>query len=110
MHGAHWLEGWPVTQKVRALSSGEPERYPQGSGAVRGLLMGHTCREAGEPKNTFVLHCDSVASRGMAHRLGARKRRHVEVRWLTLQQAMDEKKRRSMFQPSQTLLASVPRG
>ena len=23
MHGAHWLEGWPVTQKVRALSSAE---------------------------------------------------------------------------------------
>ena len=23
MHGAHWLEGWSVTQKVRALSSGE---------------------------------------------------------------------------------------
>ena len=24
MHGAHWLEGWSVTQKVGALSSGEP--------------------------------------------------------------------------------------
>ena len=39
MHGARWLEGWSVTQEVRALSSGESEFYAQGSGAARGLLM-----------------------------------------------------------------------
>ena len=50
MHGVHWLEGWSVTQKVRALSSGESEFYAQGSGAARGLLMKHICHEAGEPK------------------------------------------------------------
>ena len=38
MHGAHWLEGWSVTQKVRALSSGESEFYAQGSGAVQRLV------------------------------------------------------------------------
>ena len=27
MHGAPWLEGWSVTQKVRVLSSGESEFY-----------------------------------------------------------------------------------
>ena len=75
MHGAHWLEGWSVTQKVRALSSGESEFYAQGSGAARGLLMKHICHEAGEPTKTHVLHCDSVASRDMAQRLGAGKRR-----------------------------------
>ena len=92
MHGAHWLEGWSVTQKVRALSSGESEFYAQGSGAARGLLMKHICHEAGEKKKTLVLHCDSVASRGMAQRLGAGKCRHNDVKWLWLQQAMDEKK------------------
>ena len=35
---------------------------------------------------------DSVASRGMARRLGDGKCRHIEVKWLWLQQAMDEKK------------------
>ena len=88
MHGTHQLEGWSVTQKVRASSSSE--FYAQGSGA-RGLLMKHFCHEAGEPKRTLMLHCDSVASRGMAQRLGARKCRHIEVKWLWLQQAMDEK-------------------
>ena len=47
MHGVHWIEGWSVTQKVRALSSGESEFYAQGSGAARGLLMKHICHEAG---------------------------------------------------------------
>ena len=73
MHVAHWLEGWSVTQKVRALSSGELEFYAQGSGAARGLLMKHICHEAGEATKTLVFHCDSVASRGMALRLGSGK-------------------------------------
>ena len=54
--------------------------------------MKHICHEAGEPTKTLELHCDSVASRGMAQRLGAGKCRHIEVKWLWLQQAMDEKK------------------
>ena len=90
MHGSPWLEGWSVTQKVRALSSGESEFNAPGSGAARGLLMKHVCHEAGETTKTLVLHCDSAASRGMAQRLGAGNCRHIEVKWLWLQQAMDE--------------------
>ena len=88
MPKGHWLEGWSVTQKVRACES---EFYPQGSGAARCLLTKHICHEAGEPKKTLRLHCDSVARRGMAPKLGAGKCHHVEVKWLWLQQAMDEK-------------------
>ena len=82
IYGPHWLDGWSVTQKVRALSSGELEFYAQGSGAARGLLMKHICFEAGESTKTLVLHCVSVASRGLAQRLGAGKCRHIEVKWL----------------------------
>ena len=92
MYGVHWLEGWSVTQKVRALSSGESEFHAQGSGAARGMLMKHISHEAGEPTKTLVLHCDSAASRGMAQRLGAGKCRRTEVKWLWLQQVVDEKK------------------
>ena len=49
--------------------------------------MKHICHEAGETTKTLVLHCDSVAGRGMAQRLGAGKCRHIEVKWLWLQQA-----------------------
>ena len=52
MHGAHWLEGWSVTQKVWALSSGESEFYAQGSGAERGLLMKHLSRSWRANENT----------------------------------------------------------
>ena len=82
MHSAHWLEGWPVTQKVCALSSRESEFYSQASGAAPGLLMKHMCHEAGEPRKSLVLHCDSAASRGMTQRLGAGKCRHIEGKYL----------------------------
>ena len=85
--GAHWLEGWSVTQKVRALSSGESEFNAQRSGAARGLLVKHICYEAGEPKKTPMLHCDSVAICGMAQRVGTGKCRHIEVKWLWLQES-----------------------
>ena len=58
MHKAHWLEGWSVTQNVRALSSGESEFFAQGSDAARSADETHF-HEAGEPKKTLVLHCDS---------------------------------------------------
>ena len=85
MHGDHWLEGWSVTQKVRALPSGESEFYAQESGAVRGLLMKNICHGAGELTKPLVHHCDPVACRGMAQRLGTGKCRHIEVKWLWLQ-------------------------
>ena len=107
MHWPQWLEGWSVTQKVRALSSGESVFYAQGSGAARCLLMKHICHEAGETTKTLVLHCDSVASRGMAQRLGAGKCRHIEVKWLWLQQPMDEKKLATQHVPIESNSADI---
>ena len=43
MRGAHWLEGWSVTQRVGAWSSGESEFYAQGSRAARGRDDEDTC-------------------------------------------------------------------
>ena len=111
MHGAHWLEGWPVTQKVCALSSGESEFYSQGSGAAPGLLMKHMCHEAGEPKKSLVLHCDSAASRGMTQRLGAGKCRHIEGKYLWLQQASKERKLTTKHMPLESKVADIgPKG
>ena len=96
-----------MTQKVSALSSGESEFYAQGSGAARGLLMKHICHEAGETTKTLVLHCDSVASRGVAQRLGVGKCRRIEVKWLWLQQAMDEKKLATKHVPTGSNIADI---
>ena len=56
---------------------------------------------------TLMLHCDSVASRGMAQRLGAGKCRHIEVKWLWLQQAMDEKKLATKHVPTESNIADI---
>ena len=54
-----------------------------------------------------MLHCDSVASRGVAQRLGAGKCRHIEVNRLWLQQAMDEKKLATKHVPTESNIADV---
>lgn len=92
MNGSHWLESWSVSQKIRALSSAEAEFYAQGSGAVRGLQVKHLAQEAGEPEKGLALFCDNSASRAIMQRIGAGKCRHIEVKWLWLQQASQEKK------------------
>ena len=107
MYGDNWLDGWSVTQKVGTLSSGESEFYAQRSGAARGLLMKHICHEAGEPTKTLVLQRDSVASRAMAQRLGAGKCRHIELKWLWLQQGMDEKKWATKHVPTESNIADI---
>ena len=55
LHGAQWLEGWSITEKVSDLSSADSEFYSQSSGAARGLLMKHICHEARELKQTLIL-------------------------------------------------------
>ena len=92
MNGQHWLDGWALAQKVRALSSAEAEFYAQGSGAARGLAYKHMCHETGEENKELMLLCDSSASRGILQRIGAGKLRHIETKWLWIQQTMNEKK------------------
>ena len=67
--------------------------------------MKHICHEAGASTKSLVLHCDSVVSRGMAQRLGAC--RHIEVKWLWLQQAMDEKKLATKHVPTESNIADI---
>ena len=68
MHGDHLLEGWSVTQKVRALSSGVAEFQAQGSGAARGLLMKQLSRSwrAEENSKSKSRHGATTGSRKMS--------------------------------------------
>ena len=106
MHGAHWLEGWSATQKVRALSSGELAFYSQSFGAARGLLMKHICREPGEPKkNTRASLLILLQVVAWQKDLGAGKCRRSEVKWLWLQQASDDKKLATKHVPTELNVA-----
>ena len=83
MHGGHWLVMWSVMREVTDLSSCETEFHGKKSGA--GL-----CRKDREQTKTLAVQCDAVASR-MVQRLRARKHCNVDVKWLWLRQAVDER-------------------
>ena len=56
-----------------------------------------------------MLHCDSLASRGVPQRLGAAKCWHSEVKWLWLQRAVGEKKVATIHVPTESNISDVDR-
>jgi len=89
--GKHLIKSWSSTQATRALSSGEAEFYAIIEGASRGLGvqalmedMGFTC--------TLRMKSDSSAARSISLRKGTGKLRHLQVKYLWIQDAMFEKR------------------
>ena len=89
--GKHLVKSWSSTQATRALSSGEAEFYAIIEGASRSLgvqaLMedlGVTCK--------VVLKSDSSAGRSISLRKGTGKVRHLQVKYLWIQDALFEKR------------------
>ena len=89
VHGKHTLATWSVTQAVQALSSGEAEYYALLRGAVEALGLAATAEEL-----NFLfrwvprLGSDSNAARGAASRHGLGKLKHLELKYLWLQQVL----------------------
>ena len=75
--------------KVRALSSGE-ELCGIVDGSARGIFTKHMYEEMGRTINIDV-ETDSTAATGMCSRTGVGKTRHVQVRWLWIQDAIRDK-------------------
>jgi len=89
--GKHLIKSWSSTQATRALSSGEAEFYAIIEGASRGLGvqalmddMGFSC--------TLRLKSDSSAARSISLRKGTGKLRHLQVKFLWIQDATFEKR------------------
>ncbi|CAK0862523.1 unnamed protein product, partial [Prorocentrum cordatum] len=82
--GGHTVEAFAVCQATQALSSGESEFYAIGSGAARGLQAKHFLGEVGVTVR-LVVASDSAAGRGICQRHGVGKVRHLELRYLWLQ-------------------------
>ncbi|CAK0815117.1 unnamed protein product [Prorocentrum cordatum] len=85
--GAHLLESWVLSQATVALSSGESEFYAMGSGTARGLTIEHALQEMAQMRNeevkiTLELETDSAAAKGMIHRHGVGRVRHLQTRWI----------------------------
>ena len=93
--GSHTIETWSVNQQVVSLSSAEGEFYAIGSGCARGLTVKHVLLEilhATTPDEDIKMTVctDSDAARGMIHRVGCGRVRHLQTRYLWHQHAMRE--------------------
>ena len=90
--GSHCIKTWSITQSSPALSSCEAEYYALVDGATRALGIRTAARELGIVSDELVVEAqtDSSAAKAYASRRGAGRIRHIEVRWLWLQQAVVE--------------------
>ena len=92
--GEHCVKSWSTTQSSPALSVCEAEYYALVEGATRALGMQTAARELGIISNDIVVDVatDSSGAKSFASRRGTGRIRHIEVKWLWLQQAVAEGK------------------
>ena len=88
MKGTHCIKTWCSTQGAIALSSAEAEFYSMVEGVLRGYEMVGLSGELGEEVSVIkvVLGTDSSAAKAFASRRGVGKMRHMQVKWLWLQE------------------------
>ena len=102
MVGKHCVKTWCSTQGARALSSAEAEYYAMVEGVIRGKGLQNMGRELGmvgmdeevelkvdekeRSSRTMDIFVDSSAAKGLASKRGVGKVRHMEVKWLWLQE------------------------
>ena len=90
MIGSHCIRAWCSTQGALALSSAEAEYYSMVEGVLRARGMQNIGREVGMDGATqsvrLELLVDSSAAKGFVSKRGSGKMRHIEVRWLWLQE------------------------
>ena len=89
-HGEHFVDSWVASDQVQALSSGEAELHGIVDGSARGIFTKHMYEEMGRTINIDV-ETDSTAAIGMCSRTGVGKTRHIQVRWLWIQDAIRDK-------------------
>ena len=85
------VRAWSSNQAVIALSSGEAEYYAALKGASAALGFQSMLRDLGF-EAAITLFTDSSAARGIIHRAGLGKLRHLETGYLWLQSAVKSKR------------------
>ena len=91
MLGTTVVRGWSNNQAVIALSSGEAEYYAALKGASSALGYQSMLRDIGM-QTTVTLCSDGSAARGIIHRTGLGKLRHLETGYLRLQATVAKKR------------------
>ena len=89
--GSCVVDSCSVTQHTIALSSAEAELYALTRAAAGGLQTRHFLQECGWDIGLRVWS-DSSACRGVVRRTGPAKLRHIELRWLWVQEALRQRR------------------
>ena len=101
MLGVHCIKAWCSTQGALALSSAEAEFYSMVEGVLRVKGLANIGREIGlegggkeiqvDVKEVEV-GTDSSAAKGFVSKRGVGKMRHMEVKWLWLQEEVQKRR------------------
>ena len=83
------VKHWSRTQKARALSVGEAEYYAMVTGCAQGLGLQALADDLWW-KVMVRIWTDSSAAKAVASRRGLGKLRHVELKWLCVQDMVKE--------------------
>ena len=106
-HGQHLVDSWVATDQVRALSSAEAELYGIVDGAARGLHTRSMHEESLGEEWQVHLRCDSSAAIAISTRAGVGRTRHIETRWLWIQDATRERRVVISKVPTATNVADI---
>ena len=91
--GGAVIKSWSNRQGTVALSSGEAEFYSAGKAAAELIGIKSMMRDMGWDAD-IKLHVDATVAQAMANRQGIGKIRHLEVRYLWLQEMAKSSERR----------------
>ena len=85
------VKSWSRTQRGRSLSSAEAEYYAIVTGAAEALAVQALAEELGW-KMSVRVHTDSSAAKAVASRRGLGKLRHIELKYLWVQELLQEQR------------------
>ena len=89
-YGGHLIDFSVSSQETRALSSAEAEFYSQVNAAARGIHLRNLLRGLGTETKIRVWG-DNTASQAMARRQGVGRIRHLEAKYLWIQEKVADK-------------------
>ena len=90
MRGKHQIRASATLQSLTATSSAEAEYYAMAKGAAYALGTQSYLRDMGRIIQV-ELHTDSSSARSFSMRRGLGKMRHIQTRWLWLQERVAHK-------------------
>ena len=98
MRGSHLIHQWSSTQSTVALSSAEAELNALVKAGVEGLGLAAIMEDTGH-EGLIEIKTDSSAAKGVIHRQGSGKIKHLSVRQLWLQERVHREELKIMKVP-----------